>query len=225
MRQSRVRSSVELRLGLQTANKTRVKQQEGLSLVRRWEMPAPVALGRALGEPCSPVCLPRGFGGGCSLPFSCSQESSSSMRVDHPCYPKDYNETVLLSSFRTSPCTNRSDPRLTLDNKNVTLEGRGDASGCLAAVRKLFNFSACGQSQDCTFDGVYQPPVRGQFIVRQILFSHLPSRVCPWVLWHPCVALSPPRSRMGKEAPKLPLPQNTPGLSGSPVVWFNPADS
>ncbi|KFO10207.1 Ectonucleoside triphosphate diphosphohydrolase 8, partial [Balearica regulorum gibbericeps] len=76
----------------------------------------------------------------------------------------DYNETVLLSSFRTSPCTNQSDPRLTLDNKNVTLQGRGDASGCLTAVRKLFNFSACGQSQDCTFDGVYQPPVRGQFI-------------------------------------------------------------
>ncbi|NXI98897.1 ENTP8 diphosphohydrolase, partial [Psophia crepitans] len=84
--------------------------------------------------------------------------------VDHPCYPKDYNETVSLSSFRTSPCTNRSDPRLTLDDRNVTLEGRGNASGCLAAVRKLFNFSACGQSQDCTFDGIYQPPVHGQFI-------------------------------------------------------------
>ncbi|NWI62611.1 ENTP8 diphosphohydrolase, partial [Todus mexicanus] len=84
--------------------------------------------------------------------------------VDHPCYPKDYNETVSLSSFRTSPCTNQSDPRLTLGDRNVTLEGRGNASGCLAAVKKLFDFSACGQSQDCTFDGVYQPPVRGQFI-------------------------------------------------------------
>ncbi|KFV54324.1 Ectonucleoside triphosphate diphosphohydrolase 8, partial [Gavia stellata] len=47
---------------------------------------------------------------------------------------------------------------------NVTLEGRGNASGCLAAVKKLFNFSACGQRQDCTFDNIYQPPVRGQFI-------------------------------------------------------------
>ncbi|NWT48527.1 ENTP8 diphosphohydrolase, partial [Chroicocephalus maculipennis] len=85
-------------------------------------------------------------------------------RVDHPCYPKDYNETVSLSSFRTSPCTNRSDARLTLSDRNVTLEGRGNASGCLAAIKKLFNFSACGQSQDCTFDGVYQPPVSGHFI-------------------------------------------------------------
>ncbi|NXT19718.1 ENTP8 diphosphohydrolase, partial [Syrrhaptes paradoxus] len=79
--------------------------------------------------------------------------SSSSTRVDHPCYPKDYNETVSLSSFRTSPCTNGSDPRLTVSDRNVTLQGRGNASGCLAAVKKLFNFSACGQSQDCTFNG------------------------------------------------------------------------
>ncbi|NWY60172.1 ENTP8 diphosphohydrolase, partial [Chionis minor] len=49
-------------------------------------------------------------------------------------------------------------------SKNVTLEGRSNASACLAAIKKLFNFSACGQSQDCTFDGVYQPPVSGQFI-------------------------------------------------------------
>ena len=61
------------------------------------------------------------------------------------------------------PCTNQSDPRLPLDDRNVTLEGRSNASGCLVAVKKLFNFSACGQSQDCSFDGIYQPPVSGQF--------------------------------------------------------------
>ncbi|XP_065551825.1 ectonucleoside triphosphate diphosphohydrolase 8-like isoform X2 [Lathamus discolor] len=95
---------------------------------------------------------------------SFTKESSPSARVRHPCYPTGYNETVSLSSFRTSPCTNQSDPRLGPGDRNITLEGRGDASGCLAAIKKLFNFSACGQSQDCTFDGIYQPPVRGQFI-------------------------------------------------------------
>ncbi|XP_032056425.1 ectonucleoside triphosphate diphosphohydrolase 8-like [Aythya fuligula] len=90
-------------------------------------------------------------------------ESSSSTRVEHPCYPKDYSEIISLSSFHTSPCTNASDPRLSPSDRNVTLEGRGNASGCLVAIRKLFNFSACGQSQDCTFDGVYQPPISGQF--------------------------------------------------------------
>ncbi|NXR10435.1 ENTP8 diphosphohydrolase, partial [Semnornis frantzii] len=85
-------------------------------------------------------------------------------RVDHPCYPRGYTETISLSAFRASPCTNRSDPRLALRDRKVTLEGRGNASACLAAIKKLFNFSACGQSQDCSFDGVYQPPVRGHFI-------------------------------------------------------------
>ncbi|NXF13707.1 ENTP8 diphosphohydrolase, partial [Smithornis capensis] len=73
--------------------------------------------------------------------------SSPSTRVHHPCYPKGYSETVRLSALRASPCTNRSDPRLPLGDKNVTLEGRGDASGCLAAVRKLFNFSALNPPQ------------------------------------------------------------------------------
>ncbi|XP_039939546.1 ectonucleoside triphosphate diphosphohydrolase 8-like [Hirundo rustica] len=91
-------------------------------------------------------------------------ESSPSSRVHHPCYPKGYNETVSLSSFRGSPCTGGSEPRLALGDSTVTLEGRGNASGCRAALRNLFNFSACGQSQDCTFDGVYQPPLRGRFI-------------------------------------------------------------
>ncbi|NXC86249.1 ENTP8 diphosphohydrolase, partial [Cercotrichas coryphoeus] len=88
--------------------------------------------------------------------------SSSSTRVQHPCYPKGYTESVSLSSFRASPCTDGSD--LALGDSSVTLEGRGNASACLAALRKLFNFSACGHSQDCSFDGVYQPPLRGQFV-------------------------------------------------------------
>ncbi|NXJ95637.1 ENTP8 diphosphohydrolase, partial [Corythaixoides concolor] len=102
--------------------------------------------------------------------------------VHHPCYPKDYNETVSLSSFHTSPCTNGTDPWLTLGDGQVTLEGRGNASGCQAALKKLFNFSACDQSQDCTFDGVYQPPVSGQFIVRQIPSSHLAGTAYPGFL-------------------------------------------
>lgn len=138
---------------------------EGHSLLNRWEMPAQLCPGRK--PPSTPT---ERSGGGCSLQivgFCYSQESPSSTLVEHPCYPKDYKETISLSSFRTSPCTNQSDPRLPLDDRNVTLEGRSNASGCLVAVKKLFNFSACGQSQDCSFDGIYQPPVSGQFFVRQ----------------------------------------------------------
>ncbi|NWU31397.1 ENTP8 diphosphohydrolase, partial [Dyaphorophyia castanea] len=100
-------------------------------------------------------------------------ESFPSTRVHHPCYPKGYSESVPLSSLRASPCTDGSDPRLPLGDSSVTLEGRGSASGCRAALRKLFNFSACGQSQDCTFDGVYQPPLRGQFIAFSAFYYNL----------------------------------------------------
>ncbi|NWY96853.1 ENTP8 diphosphohydrolase, partial [Loxia curvirostra] len=50
------------------------------------------------------------------------------------------------------------------ENYTITLEGSGTASACLAALRRLFNSSACGQGQDCALDGGYQPPLRGQFI-------------------------------------------------------------
>ncbi|XP_071622184.1 ectonucleoside triphosphate diphosphohydrolase 8-like [Heliangelus exortis] len=91
-------------------------------------------------------------------------EAAFSSRVEHPCYPKDFKETISLSSFSTSPCTNQSDPGLAFGDRDVTLEGSGNASACLAALRKLFNFSACEQIQDCTFDGVTQPPLTGQFV-------------------------------------------------------------
>ncbi|KFP13855.1 Ectonucleoside triphosphate diphosphohydrolase 8, partial [Egretta garzetta] len=78
--------------------------------------------------------------------------------------------TILLASERRTGSLKlvclcgRGNHRITESFRNVTLEGRGNASGCLAAIKKLFNFSACGQRQDCTFDGIYQPPVSGQFI-------------------------------------------------------------
>ncbi|NXL15324.1 ENTP8 diphosphohydrolase, partial [Setophaga kirtlandii] len=85
-------------------------------------------------------------------------ESLPSTRVQHPCYPEGYEETVSLSSLRASPCTG-SDPRLAPGPSAVTLQGRGSASACRAALRSLLNPSACGQ--DCAFP---QPPLRGQFI-------------------------------------------------------------
>lgn len=170
---------------------------EGHSLLNRWEMPAQLCPGRK--PPSTPT---ERSGGGCSLQivgFCYSQESPSSTLVEHPCYPKDYKETISLSSFRTSPCTNQSDPRLPLDDRNVTLEGRSNASGCLVAVKKLFNFSACGQSQDCSFDGIYQPPVSGQFFVRQTPSSSPQLCVSPRCCSVPLspVLLSPPCSRVG----------------------------
>ncbi|XP_075841477.1 ectonucleoside triphosphate diphosphohydrolase 8 isoform X2 [Microtus pennsylvanicus] len=46
--------------------------------------------------------------------------------------------------------------------QNLTVEGTGNPRDCVAALRNLFNSSSC-KDQDCAFNGVYQPPVYGQF--------------------------------------------------------------
>ncbi|NWI08213.1 ENTP8 diphosphohydrolase, partial [Crypturellus soui] len=89
--------------------------------------------------------------------------SPSRTKVGHPCYPKNYRETIWLSSLHNSPCIMQNDLEAALGDRRVMLEGKGNAKQCRAVIRKMFNFSSCGQSQDCTFNGVYQPPVSGQF--------------------------------------------------------------
>ncbi|NXC22410.1 ENTP8 diphosphohydrolase, partial [Corythaeola cristata] len=44
----------------------------------------------------------------------------------------------------------------------LTVTGTGDPAACSTAIQKLFNFS-CEANGTCGFNGVYQPPVRGQF--------------------------------------------------------------
>lgn len=153
--------------------------------------------------------------GGAAAAFCYPQESSPSTRVHHPCYPRGYNETVSPSSFRGSPCTDGSD----LGDSIVTLEGRGNASACLAALRELFNFSACGQSQDCTFDGVHQPPLRGRFIVRQIR-PRTPSAGRPPGGWDVPAAPGTVTSLQGTGArgTRAALPEGTPGIAAG---WFS----
>ncbi|XP_053329793.1 ectonucleoside triphosphate diphosphohydrolase 8-like [Spea bombifrons] len=79
--------------------------------------------------------------------------------VTHPCYPKGYTGSVSLSSVVDSPCVTQipGDPV-----RNVTVRGTGDPDSCLTAVRHIMNFTACNKSP-CSFDGVYQPPVQGEF--------------------------------------------------------------
>ncbi|XP_069842089.1 ectonucleoside triphosphate diphosphohydrolase 8-like [Dendropsophus ebraccatus] len=79
-------------------------------------------------------------------------------RVQHACYPRGYSTTVLLSSVYNSPCVLSSPDNI---QANVTVEGTGDPYQCQQAIREIFNLSACNTS--CAFNGVYQPPVYGQF--------------------------------------------------------------
>nr|KAF6484220.1 ectonucleoside triphosphate diphosphohydrolase 8 [Rousettus aegyptiacus] len=88
-------------------------------------------------------------------------QSSRALRVRHPCYHSGYQDTVPLATLFESPCVHSTaPPDLT---QNLTVEGTGNPGACTSAIRDLFNFSSCMGRQDCAFDGVYQPPVQGQF--------------------------------------------------------------
>ncbi|XP_030062530.1 ectonucleoside triphosphate diphosphohydrolase 8 isoform X2 [Microcaecilia unicolor] len=81
--------------------------------------------------------------------------------INHSCYPQGYQHNLSLASIYKSPCV--SAPAAYNLTQNITLNGTGNLEECKNVIKELFNFSACGTSKTCTFNGVYQPPVHGQF--------------------------------------------------------------
>lgn len=99
-----------------------------------------------------------------SLCGSCLQNSSSSDRVDHPCYPEGYISSFTTASVYSSPCAKQSMPPPA--SKNFTLVGTGNATLCRETFKSIFNFSKnCKYNDSCGFNGVYQPKVNGKFLV------------------------------------------------------------
>ncbi|NWX06415.1 ENTP8 diphosphohydrolase, partial [Caloenas nicobarica] len=90
------------------------------------------------------------------------QGNLSSQHISHPCYPNGYQENVTTADLYNSPCVRA--PNTSSPAQVLTVTGTGDPAACSIAVRKLFNFNiSCGANRTCGFNGVYQPPVRGQF--------------------------------------------------------------
>ncbi|XP_045324148.1 ectonucleoside triphosphate diphosphohydrolase 8 isoform X2 [Leopardus geoffroyi] len=88
-------------------------------------------------------------------------QSSSGPLVRHPCYHSGYWATLSPAALYESPCVHTAAPPELAGN--LTVEGTGNPGACIAAIRGLFNFSSCQGRGHCAFNGVYQPPVRGQF--------------------------------------------------------------
>ncbi|KAJ8379842.1 hypothetical protein SKAU_G00006200 [Synaphobranchus kaupii] len=87
--------------------------------------------------------------------------TNMSQPVYHPCYHQGYNLTLALGDLYNSPCTEKTGA---FDPTNlVTFSGSGDPGQCLKLVKTIFNFSDCSFPPDCSFNGVYQPPVNGNF--------------------------------------------------------------
>ncbi|NWY69548.1 ENTP8 diphosphohydrolase, partial [Erithacus rubecula] len=88
-------------------------------------------------------------------------QASSSAEISHPCYPRGYEENLTVAELYDSPCVHA--PSSASPGLVLRVTGTGDPAACGTAVRSLFNFS-CGAQGPCGFNGVQQPPVRGQFL-------------------------------------------------------------
>ncbi|XP_052537284.1 ectonucleoside triphosphate diphosphohydrolase 8 [Tympanuchus pallidicinctus] len=88
------------------------------------------------------------------------QDSRYAQQISHPCYPKGYQENITVAELYDSPCV--PIPSTLSPAQILTVTGMGNPAACRTAILKLFNFT-CGANRTCGFDGVYQPPVRGQF--------------------------------------------------------------
>uniref|UniRef100_A0A2K5IRT6 Uncharacterized protein n=1 Tax=Colobus angolensis palliatus TaxID=336983 RepID=A0A2K5IRT6_COLAP len=87
----------------------------------------------------------------------------------HPCWPRGFSTHVLLGDVYQSPCTMDQRPQTFNSSARVSLSGSSDPHLCRDLVSGLFSFSSCLFSR-CSFNGVFQPPVAGNFIAFSAFF-------------------------------------------------------
>ncbi|KAJ8386576.1 hypothetical protein AAFF_G00169020 [Aldrovandia affinis] len=88
------------------------------------------------------------------------QLQTSDLPLRDPCFHPGYSQERTVESVSSSPCVSGS-PALS-SHANFTHVGAGNGTLCHSAVRRIFNFSHCEWGR-CSFNGVFQPPVEGQF--------------------------------------------------------------
>ncbi|XP_048043628.1 ectonucleoside triphosphate diphosphohydrolase 2a.1 [Megalobrama amblycephala] len=94
-----------------------------------------------------------------------TQGSDSS--IVHPCYPAGYNQSITLGSVFDTPCNKRQTPYKPDDA--LQIKGTGNYNQCLGNVTRLLSFNSCSYSK-CSFDGVFQPNITGNFIAFSAFF-------------------------------------------------------
>ncbi|XP_027728277.1 ectonucleoside triphosphate diphosphohydrolase 3-like isoform X2 [Vombatus ursinus] len=92
------------------------------------------------------------------------QNSTHKGKLVNPCYPRDYVTTLTMEHIFGSLCTEELRPASYDPGYKIALEGTGDPTLCREKVYSLFDFQVCHDREDCSFDGVYQPKVKGTFV-------------------------------------------------------------
>ncbi|XP_023263248.1 ectonucleoside triphosphate diphosphohydrolase 3 isoform X1 [Seriola lalandi dorsalis] len=89
------------------------------------------------------------------------QESSNPTYIMNPCYAEGYNVTYNASFIYDTECTKK--PKNYNPTQEIFMVGAPDSDKCGSIVKSIFDFKNCSSSH-CSFDGVEQPPVTGEFM-------------------------------------------------------------
>ena len=95
------------------------------------------------------------------------QDSNLTDAIPNPCFNKGFNYTATANEVWLSPCSKKPivDMFPLRDNTTYTFMGTGLPEKCDRETQKLFNKTALCPHKNCTFDGVYQPQLSGNFLV------------------------------------------------------------
>ncbi|XP_051577865.1 ectonucleoside triphosphate diphosphohydrolase 3 [Myxocyprinus asiaticus] len=93
-----------------------------------------------------------------------SKDATNWANVRNPCYPADYNITMPAEEVFGSECTKSQAPPRYIPQGNITFSGQSNPEQCKALVRSIFDLTSCRGAENCSFEGVYQPPVSGEFM-------------------------------------------------------------
>ncbi|XP_061145775.1 ectonucleoside triphosphate diphosphohydrolase 3 isoform X1 [Syngnathus typhle] len=89
------------------------------------------------------------------------QESSDPAYITNPCYPTGVNVTLQASLIYDSECTKKQNDYN--PDRQYIMVGSGASEQCERVVKSIFDFTNCS-SAHCSFNGVEQPPVTGEFM-------------------------------------------------------------
>ncbi|XP_054478026.1 ectonucleoside triphosphate diphosphohydrolase 3 [Anoplopoma fimbria] len=89
------------------------------------------------------------------------QESSDPSYIINPCYPEGYNVTMNASYIYETECTKK--PNGYNPDQELFMVGTANSDKCGSIVKSIFDFKTCSSSQ-CSFNGVEQPLVTGDFM-------------------------------------------------------------
>ncbi|XP_071401750.1 ectonucleoside triphosphate diphosphohydrolase 3 [Centroberyx affinis] len=81
--------------------------------------------------------------------------------VLNPCYAEGFNITMKASLIYDTQCTEK--PANYNPDQDIFMVGAPDSDKCRSIVKSIFDFKSCSGA-NCSFNGVQQPPVTGDFM-------------------------------------------------------------